>query len=196
MQRCTVLTVLSRRLTLSFLRIHLLLILNLIERPLVVSGYHPSPRLPDELLEPLGRSEPCRVVARQPSLRNAVAPVLDDVTVIADEQERTAVRQVQLHADQAVCVAGEVMEGDALAKVQRSLIEGLPVAVAKSVWQSALALGDLIIQIELEVVLQIYSHVGASGDAPERRPQLQIVNPNLDVLAIQEQVQPASVIEM
>ena len=58
-----------------------------------------------------------------------IAHVLNDMTVIADEEDRAAVWQVDLHAHQTVRVAGEVMQGDALAEIEAALVEGLPVPV-------------------------------------------------------------------
>ena len=51
------------------------------------------------------------------------------MAVIADEEDRAAVWQVDLHAHQTVRVAGEVVQGDALAEIEAALVEGLPVSV-------------------------------------------------------------------
>jgi hypothetical protein len=55
--------------------------------------------------------------------------VLDHVAVVADEEDCAALRQVDLHSDQAVSVAGKVVERDALAEIKAALVEGLPVPV-------------------------------------------------------------------
>lgn len=49
------------------------------------------------------------------------------MAVIADEEDRAAVWQINLHAHQTVRVAWEVVECDALAEVEAALVEGLPV---------------------------------------------------------------------
>lgn len=68
-----------------------------------------SPRRPLQLLQPLCTPEPSWMISSQPALGNAIAPVLDDVAVVADEEVGAHVRHVDLHADEAVCVAGEVV---------------------------------------------------------------------------------------
>lgn len=59
--------------------------------------------------------------------------VLNDVAVVADEKDRAAVGQVDLHAHQAVRVPREVVQRDALAEVEAALVEGLPVPVGGGV---------------------------------------------------------------
>lgn len=54
------------------------------------------------------------------------------MTVIADEEDRAAVREVDLHSHQTVRVAREVVQRDALAKVEAALVESLPVPVLKA----------------------------------------------------------------
>ena len=102
-----------------------------------------------QVLQALGAAEPCWVVSSQPALRNAIAPVLNHVAVIADEEDRSTVGQVDLHTDQTVGVAGQVVQGDALAEVEAAFVEGLPV------------------QSQLEVVLEIDADVIAGGNLPE-----------------------------
>jgi len=51
------------------------------------------------------------------------------VAVVTDEEDGSTVRQIDLHANQTVGVAGQVVQGDALAEIETTLIEGLPVAV-------------------------------------------------------------------
>lgn len=55
--------------------------------------------------------------------------VLNDMAVIADEENRAAVWQVDLHAHQTVRVPWEVVQRDALAEVEAAFVEGLPVPV-------------------------------------------------------------------
>lgn len=45
-------------------------------------------------------------------------------------------------------------------------------------------------------MLQINAHVRARRHAPKRTPQLPIMHPNLNVLAVEEQIQPPGVIQM
>jgi len=49
------------------------------------------------------------------------------VAVVADEEDRSTVWQVDLHADQTVRVAGQVVQGDALAEIEAAFVKGLPV---------------------------------------------------------------------
>jgi hypothetical protein len=53
--------------------------------------------------------------------------VLNHVAVITDEEDRSTVGQVDLHADQTVGVAGQVVQSDALAEIEAAFVEGLPV---------------------------------------------------------------------
>ena len=53
--------------------------------------------------------------------------VLNHVAVIADEEDGSAIGQVDLHADQTVGVAGQVVQGDALAEIEAAFVKGLPV---------------------------------------------------------------------
>ena len=70
------------------------------------------------------------------------------------------------------------------------------------------------VQVELHVVLQVYTCVCACGDGPEGRAQLEIVDltfpvssliyckagclayPNLDIRSVKEQVQPTGMVDM
>jgi len=129
-----------------------------------------APRRPLQMLQPLGTLEPCWMVSRQPTLGDSVTPILDDVAVVADEEESTAVWHIDLHADQAIGVPRQVMQGDALAEVKGSLIESLPV------------------QAQLEIMLQVDANIGSSRDRPKRRSQFSVMDPDLDILPIQELV--------
>jgi len=55
--------------------------------------------------------------------------VLNHVAVIADEEDRSTVQQIDLHADQTVRVTGQVVQSDALAEIEATFVEGLPVSV-------------------------------------------------------------------
>jgi hypothetical protein len=54
------------------------------------------------------------------------------MAVIADEEDRAAVWQVDLHAHQTVRVAREVVQRDALAEVEAALVKSLPVPVRET----------------------------------------------------------------
>ena len=45
-------------------------------------------------------------------------------------------------------------------------------------------------------MLQIHAHVRARRHRPKRRPQLHIVHPDFDVRPVEEEVQPARVVEV
>jgi len=78
--------------------------------------------------------------------RIIVAYVFNNMAVIANEQECTAVRQVDLHANQpcrksavtrvpdnnrlTICMAGEVMQVDSLTKIHILIVKGFPVPSA------------------------------------------------------------------
>jgi hypothetical protein len=57
--------------------------------------------------------------------------VLNHVAVVADEEDGSAIGQVDLHADQTVGVARQVVQGDALAEIEAAFVKGLPVPVLK-----------------------------------------------------------------
>ena len=96
------------------------------------------------------------------------AYILDNMTVITDKQERATIWQIDLHADQAICMAGQVVKRNALAEIEGSLIERLPVAMKTSVLQVLLFL-VLHSQIQLQIMLQIHTNVCAGCHRPERR---------------------------
>lgn len=57
--------------------------------------------------------------------------VLNNMAVIANEKDRAAVWQVDLHAHQTVRVPREMVQRDALAEVEAALVESLPVPVCE-----------------------------------------------------------------
>jgi len=118
------------------------------------------------------------MISSQPALWDAITPVFDDVAVVADEQVCATVLQIDLHTDQAVGMAWQVVQSDALAEVEGSFVEGLPV------------------EIELQVMLQVHAHIRAGRHRPECRAQLQIVHPDLDIFPVQEQIQTTCMIEV
>lgn len=70
------------------------------------------------------------MVSSKPALRYSVSPILNDVAMITDEQESPALRHVDLHSYEPICMAGQVMKSDALAEVHHPFIKSLPVATA------------------------------------------------------------------
>ena len=77
----------------------------------------------------IGTSDsPSRMVSSKPPLRYTISPILDDVTMITDEQERPSFGHVDLHAYEAVCMSRKMMKRDALAEVHHPLVESLPIA--------------------------------------------------------------------
>jgi hypothetical protein len=57
------------------------------------------------------------MIASQPALWNSVSPILNDVAVVGDEEERSTLRHIDLHTNQAVGVTRKMVKRDALAKV-------------------------------------------------------------------------------
>lgn len=49
-------------------------------------------------LQPLRALEPRRMISRQPTLRNPVSPIFDDMTMIRNEEEGSILWQVELHS--------------------------------------------------------------------------------------------------
>lgn len=60
------------------------------------------------------------------------------MAVIADEENRPAICQVDLHPDQTVGVTRKMVESDALAEIKAALVEGFPVAVGEEPTKSAI----------------------------------------------------------
>ena len=52
------------------------------------------------------------------------------------------------------------------------------------------------LQPKLQIMLQVHADIRASRNTPERRPQLSVVYPDLNVLSIQEHIKTPSMIEM
>ena len=65
------------------------------------------------------------------------------MAVVGDEEVGAHFGHVDLHADQAVGVAGQVVQGDALAEVECSFVEGLPVPAGGKV--VVVSPGDLFV---------------------------------------------------
>lgn len=55
--------------------------------------------------------------------------ILNYMTMIANKEECACVNHVYLHADQAVCMAWQMVQRDALTKVKSLLIKSFPVAI-------------------------------------------------------------------
>ena len=84
------------------------------------------------------------MVTGQPALRDAITPlicivrkslitekkgayILNHVAVITNEEVSAAIWQIDLHPNQPIGVAWQMMQRDTLAKVERPLIEGFPI---------------------------------------------------------------------
>lgn len=128
--------------------IYVLVLLELQERPFIMAWNDLTTSSPHELLETLRRPEPRWMVSSQPALRNPIAPlesisilrtlpmqetthILNHVAMIADEQERSILRHIDLHANKSIRVAWKMMQRNALTKVKGSLIKSLPITAMK-----------------------------------------------------------------
>jgi len=131
-----------------------------------------------QVLQSLGALEPCWMVSGQPSLWDTVTPILNDVAMITDEKESSAVRHIDLHPNQAISVARQMMQSDALAEVEIPLVEGLPV------------------EAQLQIMLEVNADVGSGRYRPEGRSQLSVVHPNFDILPVQELIKSSGVVKM
>jgi hypothetical protein len=52
------------------------------------------------------------------------------MAVVAIKEKRPCLGHVDLHPNQAVCVARQMMQGDALTKVRRLVVEGFPISAS------------------------------------------------------------------
>ena len=57
--------------------------------------------------------------------------VLNDMAMVTDEEIGSTVLQIDLHANQPVSVSWQMMQRNALAEVECSLVERLPVTATK-----------------------------------------------------------------
>lgn len=123
------------------------LTLQLQESLFVMPGNDPSFGRSLKPFQPLCTLEPSRVISRQPALRNSISPlhlsfsqyfrsaimfcgwayVFNNMTVVTDEEECPTIRKVDLHPDQTIGVARQVVECDTLAKFHRTFIECFPI---------------------------------------------------------------------
>lgn len=56
--------------------------------------------------------------------------ILNDMAMVTDKEEGTRLKHVDLHSNQTIRMPGQVVESDALTKVQALIREGFPVSVA------------------------------------------------------------------
>lgn len=61
--------------------------------------------------------------------RKGTTYILYDVAVVRHEEESATILHVDLHADQAIGMAGQMVEGDALAEVEGLVVECFPVSI-------------------------------------------------------------------
>lgn len=93
----------------------------------IVSGHDEASGGFFESLESLVGVEPGWVVSGEPTLGDTWFVVVHDVGVVADEEEGAVVFEVDLHADEAVGVTGEMVEGETLGEVDGTIVERFPV---------------------------------------------------------------------
>lgn len=93
--------------------------------------------------------------------------VLNNMAMVTNEQVGAAVLQIDLHANQSVSVTRQMMQRNALAEVEGSLVKGLPVAAVKLAKQVLETTRMLDLQIQLQIMLQIHTHIGTSSHRPE-----------------------------
>merc|ERR1712194_962054 len=70
------------------------------------------------------------------------------------------------------------MECDSLAEVYSTVVERLPV------------------QVEVQIVAKIHADIRASRHRPERGPELAVMDPNFNILAIHEDVEAARMVKV
>lgn len=100
-----------------------------------------------QLLEALSAPEPSRVVPSQPALGDTITPLLStlagelrvnirptyifyDMAMVTDEEESPSLGHIDLHPDQTIGVAWQMVQSDPLTEVHTLVIERLPVSGA------------------------------------------------------------------
>lgn len=124
------------------------------------------------------------MVSGQEALGNAILEILANMVVIASKDESTAILDwgrcvsavtasvnealtVDLHPNQAFGVSRKVMKLDPLAEIDTPLVKDFPV------------------EIEVEIVLEIYGIVQAGSDAEEGASEFLLVAPDWDLAAFE-----------
>jgi len=107
------------------------------------------------------------MVSGQEALGNAILEILANMVVIASKDESTAILEVDLHPNQAFGVSRKVMKLDPLAEIDTPLVKDFPV------------------EIEVEIVLEIYGIVQAGSDAEEGASEFLLVAPDWDLAAFE-----------
>jgi hypothetical protein len=87
------------------------------------------------------------------------------------------------------------MQCDALTEVNGSVVERLPVPASLSV-QSPNRYRPFHSQVQVKVMLQIYTSISSSSHTPKRTLQLLIMHPHLHILATKKLIQPSRMIKM
>lgn len=97
-----------------------------------------------QLLEALGAPEPSRVIPSQPALRDTITPlwsalvralrvqscpsyIFNHMAMVTDEEESPSLGHVDLHPNQTIGMAWQMVQSDTLTEVHRLVIERLPV---------------------------------------------------------------------
>ncbi|GAO50598.1 hypothetical protein G7K_4722-t1 [Saitoella complicata NRRL Y-17804] len=155
--------------------------LQRIKHRLVMPKHHSRVVHPLQPPTHLQTAKPCIVIPRQPTMRMSILIVLLDMELITRQQKRSRVRQVELHDTETGGVAWRVVDGDTGEEVDSTVraggLEGLPV------------------EVEVEVVVEVNAVIGFRRDGPESVFQLIVMDPDLDVRAL-EVLQSTSVIEV
>lgn len=128
---------------------HCRLLLKSKECFLVMSRNHLAFGDPLQMLQSLRASKPGGMISGQPPLRLPVPPlgsfearqlggsnnraklattyILNDMAMIAGEEECPSVRHVDLHPHKPICMARKMMQSDSLTEVECLLVERLPI---------------------------------------------------------------------
>lgn len=142
----------------------------------VMPRNHLTPGGSFQLFQTLRALEPSWMISCKPALRDSITPVFNDMAVVTDKEESTTIRHVDLHTNESISMARQMMQCDSLAEVDGPVVESLP------------------IEAEFEIMLKINANVGSRCDGPEGGFQLFVVDPNLDILSVQEHIQASCMI--
>lgn len=126
------------------------------------------PRPPLQSLHHLMTLHPRRMIPRQPPLRHIIPEILPDVILITRENPRAAILQIYLHNAQSRCMARGVVNIDSRRDFIVRTVNGHPV------------------DVEGEVVGEIYACISLCGDAVEGVFELEFVDVDGGGFALEE----------
>jgi hypothetical protein len=144
----------------------------------VVTKYQLGVEQALQLTDHVQTLDPGVVVTRQPAMGMAELVVLGNVELIRRPDEGTVLLQVDLHDDQAGGVSRRVVQGDALGEVVVVVSERGPLQL-----------------LQVHVVCQIHSQVGARADGPASVLELLLVHVD-GYIGADEVLQATSVVQM